>query len=342
LDEAAERLDEAEQSLEGLDGRVEHVESEVSRLDDEIATRVTYEEFDPVEQRVTQAETTLIQHADEIASKASQSEVDVLEGRVTDAESEIVQQAGQIAQRVTYQEFQVLEGEVESVEGRVTQAESTLVQHADQIATKVEQSEFDAAEQRLTHAESQIVQHADQIEMRVAAFEGDQPVRGARLAIALQDGQGYIILDADKVLVPGSVVARLIGAQQVTTEHLAARTVTAEKIRSVAAAIAPIVAGDRTELDRHGLTTWGLSDEVTRAFISPGFAAKARKLTPLARFGDLTGLPWDGQPLPPGTHGVYATNAYFTVGGSPLASQTYVQQRAQEAKDYTDQHAERK
>src|SRR5690606_12653126 len=122
---------------------------------------------------------------------------------------------------------------------------------------------------------------------------------------------GYIILDADKVLVPGSIVARLIGAQQVTTEHLAARAVTAEKIRSVDAAIAHIVAGDRTDLDHRGWTTWGVSDEATRAFISPGFAAKARKLAPLARVGDLTGLVWKGVPLPPGTHGVWARAGFF-------------------------------
>src|SRR5690606_14165815 len=136
--------------------------------------------------------------------------------RVTEAEAEIAVHANEIAQRVTQSVFDVLEG-------RVSQAESTLVQHANEIASKVSQTEFDAAEQRLSRAESQIIQHADQIEMRVAAFSDGSPVRGARLAIALQDGQGYIILDADKVLVPGSIVARLIGANQITTEHLAAR-----------------------------------------------------------------------------------------------------------------------
>lgn len=100
--------------FEDLAKRVEVNESAISQQNDEIATKVSREEYlvamgtkadandlDALGTRVSSAESTIKQHADEIATKVSESTFNALGTRVSSAESTISQQAREIKTKVS-------------------------------------------------------------------------------------------------------------------------------------------------------------------------------------------------------------------------------------------------
>ena len=100
--------------FEDLANRVEVNESAISQQNDEIATKVSREEYlvamgtkadandlDALGTRVSSAESTIKQHADEIATKVSESTFNALGTRVSSAESTISQQAREIKTKVS-------------------------------------------------------------------------------------------------------------------------------------------------------------------------------------------------------------------------------------------------
>lgn len=87
--------------------------------------------------------------------------------------------------------------------GELSGQVSAVVQTADELSQTVAQ-----VEDGLTTAQSAIQQNADQIALRlVAVDENGDPVPSAQIVIAQVDGQGRILLDASKVIVPGSIIA---------------------------------------------------------------------------------------------------------------------------------------
>jgi len=151
--------------------------------------------------RVERHEATLQVHAGQIASKVERTEFDQLSGRVSQAETAIQQKADQIV--------------VTAIDNRLRTAEqniSGLVVTAQEISTAVAN-----VQDGLTQAQSAIQQNADQIALRVQAVnqETGEPVQ-ATIQVSIVDGVPYALLDAQKVLVPGTLIADLIQAGTLT------------------------------------------------------------------------------------------------------------------------------
>lgn len=85
--------------------RIIIAESEITQNAQEIASRVTLQTYNALEDRVNNAESTITQNADAIAQRVTQSTFNALAGRVSTAESSITQQAGQIASKVSTTDY---------------------------------------------------------------------------------------------------------------------------------------------------------------------------------------------------------------------------------------------
>lgn len=106
-----------------------------------------------------------------------------------------------------------------------------------------------------TGAQSAIQQNATSIAQRLMVVDANnQPVVAAQIQIAQKDGQGNILVQADNILLDGSVkakhldadsvTAQKIAADAITTEKIAAEAITADKIKANTITVDRIIAGN--------------------------------------------------------------------------------------------------
>jgi hypothetical protein len=152
--------------LNGLGNRMTVAESSITQTSEEIAMKVSKNEFDELGNRLTAAESSITMTAEEIAMKVSRDDFNELGNRVSAAESSITQTAEEIALKVSKEEFNDLGN-------RVSAAESSITQTAEEIALKVSKGEFDDLGNRVTAAESSITQTAEEIALKVSKEEFD-------------------------------------------------------------------------------------------------------------------------------------------------------------------------
>ena len=153
--------------------------------------------------------TSINQNADAITSIATRATT--LEGTVATQGTSIIQNSGDITALAT---------RVSSAEGTITSHTSSISQNASGISTLVTRVDsIDGTGGMLEQHTSSISQNADNIGLRVEAVDtlGDA-ITGAKLEVGVVDGASYILLDADKVIIDGS-----IKAQKIDTDDLFAR-----------------------------------------------------------------------------------------------------------------------
>ncbi|NJP37931.1 Gp37-like protein [Alkalicoccus luteus] len=128
-------LKASQSSVDDLDSEISSINSELSVQADEIAARVTRQDYDAdqegIVQRFESNESSISANADAIELRVEKETFDALEGRVSSAETSISQNAEAISLRAT-------KTEVDSIEGRMSSAESELSVQADQIDLRVE------------------------------------------------------------------------------------------------------------------------------------------------------------------------------------------------------------
>ena len=130
---------------------------------------------------------------------------------------ELIEQAGDIANHTTA---------ISTLTGRVTTAEGTITSHASSIQQtstdiNLTVARLETSEANIANHTSQISQNAESITLRVEAVDTNgNGVVGARIEIESVDGAGQITLDADKILLNGSVKADKIDVDGLFAEEI--------------------------------------------------------------------------------------------------------------------------
>ena len=198
----------AQTDLVSLQGTVTDNTNSISGL----ATRVTSSEG-----KISANATSITNNADAIELKASQTDLNTLNGTVSNHGTQITQTANDITALAT----------------RVTNAENTNTTQASQISanassittlvTKTDNtnSRLDDAESDISSAQSSIVQNANDIKLKVSLIgEDGNEINGAKLDISSKDENSYIHLDADKVLIDGSIKASKMNITDLMAQDL--------------------------------------------------------------------------------------------------------------------------
>jgi hypothetical protein len=112
-----------------------------------------------------------------------------------------------------------LAARVSTAEGTISNQVTSITQNADEVASVA--TRMTAAEGSITNHTSAITQNAEAISLRVEAVDTDgNGIAGARIEVSTVDGAGQITLDADKILLDGSVKAGKIDATDLTVNNV--------------------------------------------------------------------------------------------------------------------------
>ncbi len=181
----------------------------ISQNADEITSLAT--SVSTIEGDVSTNTTSISQNADEITSLATS--VSTIDGIVSSHGTSISQNSTDISTLAT---------RVTDTETGISTNATSITQNADEItslATRV--TAVDGVGGVLeTHASS-ISQNADNIGLRVEAVDtSGNSITGAKLEVGVVDGASYIMLDADKILIDGSIKAQKIDTDDLMTKEL--------------------------------------------------------------------------------------------------------------------------
>ncbi len=235
------RITSTETGLSSLAGRVTTAEGTIVTHATEISQNA--DEISSIATRVSSAEGTITNQATLITQNANA--ITAVAGRTTVAEGIITTHTTQIAQNVD--EISSLASRTTTIEGnisnqatlitqnanaitalatRTTAAEGTITTHTSQISQNADGlssviTRVGVAENLITQNATSISQNADAIELKVGAVDTNgNEVIGAKLEISTIDGAGQIKLDADKILLSGSVKADKIDVDDLMAEEL--------------------------------------------------------------------------------------------------------------------------
>lgn len=165
--------------------------------------------------RTTTAEGTISTHTTQIAQNAD--EISSLASRTTTVEGTVSSQATLITQNAD---------DITALATRTTTAEGTITTHTSQISQNAEGlssvvTRVGTAENLITQNATSIIQNADDIELKVGAVDTNgNEVVGAKLKIGTIDSSSYIRLDADEILIDGSVKAGKIDTNDLFAKEL--------------------------------------------------------------------------------------------------------------------------
>lgn len=100
---------------------------------------------------------------------------------------------------------------------KVSSLESSIQQNATNITTKVTQSEYNAQIQSM---QSTIEQTSKKIALTIETVDGEQVVKYNGIVISEKDGEGNILIRADKILLDGSVTADKLDVNTLNSTYL--------------------------------------------------------------------------------------------------------------------------
>lgn len=105
-------------------------------------------------------------------------------------------------------------------DARLTNAQTSITQNANGITAMA--TRMTNAEGSITNHQSSITQNASAIALRVQSFDANgNALPGAKLEVGSKDDSGYIHLDADKVIMDGTVKAAKIDVDDLMAKDLA-------------------------------------------------------------------------------------------------------------------------
>lgn len=100
---------------------------------------------------------------------------------------------------------------------KVSSLETSIQQNATNITTKVTQSEYNAQIQSM---QSTIEQTSKKIALTIETVDGEQVVKYNGIVISEKDGEGNILIRADKILLDGSVTADKLDVNTLNSTYL--------------------------------------------------------------------------------------------------------------------------
>lgn len=100
---------------------------------------------------------------------------------------------------------------------KVSSLETSIQQNATNITTKVAQSEY---ESQIQSMQSTIEQTSKKIALTIETIDGEQVVKYNGIVISEKDGEGNILIRADKILLDGSVTADKLDVNTLNSTYL--------------------------------------------------------------------------------------------------------------------------
>lgn len=164
---------------------------------------------------------------------------------------------------------------------KVTQNTTAINANSSAIATKVNQTVYD---DKISSIESTIEQTASKIALTVETVNGEKVVKYNGIVISEKDGEGNILIRADKILLDGSVTADKLDVKTLNTVYL---TINGTLDNDVLSTIDKNEAGEAISI--------GSVDDTNKYYLASQLKTKiksttANSLVPFSKLGDYSNV----------------------------------------------------
>ena len=164
---------------------------------------------------------------------------------------------------------------------KVTQNTTAIDANSTAIATKVNQTVYD---DKISSIESTIEQTANKIALTVETVNGEKVVKYNGIVISEKDGEGNILIRADKILLDGSVTADKLDVKTLNTVYL---TINGTLDNDVLSTIDKNEAGEAISI--------GSVDDTNKYYLASQLKTKiksttANSLVPFSKLGDYSNV----------------------------------------------------